>query len=76
MLIQAEKAVYVIEIKRRAEIGYDVVAEVEKKLKALPVSGGKAKRAVLVYDGRLDPRVEASDFFDFIVDFQALMRLA
>ena len=68
--------VYIIEIKRRVDIGEEVIEEVEKKLRALPVSGGKAKRAVLVYDGHLDPRVEDSDFFDFIIDFQALMRLA
>ena len=74
LLLQTEKAVYVIEIKRRQEVGEEVVGEVERKLKALPVSGSKAKRAVLVYEGRLDPRVEASDFFDFIIDFQSLMR--
>lgn len=51
-----------------------MVAEVEKKLRALPISGKKAKRAVLVYEGVLSPRIEASDFFDFIIDFQSLMR--
>ena len=76
LLLQTEKAVYIIEIKRRVDIGEEVIEEVEKKLRALPVSGGKAKRTVLVYDGHLDPRVEDSDFFDFIIDFQALMRLA
>ena len=75
LLLQTEKAVYVIEIKRRVDIGAEVIEEVEKKLRSLPVSGAKAKRAVLVYDGHLDPRVEDSDFFDFIIDFQALMRL-
>ena len=74
LLLQTEKAVYVIEIKRRKEIGEEVIAEVGKKLKALPVSRDKAKRAVLVYDGELDPRIESSDFFDFIIDFQTLMR--
>ena len=74
LLLQTEKAVYIIEIKRRAEIGEEVIDEVGRKLKALPVSGGKAKRAVLVYDGRLDPRVEASDFFDFIIDFSSLIK--
>ena len=74
LLLQTEKAVYVIEIKRRMEIGVEVIDEVERKLKTLPVSGEKARRAVLVYDGRLDPRVEMSDFFDSIIDFQALMR--
>ena len=74
LLLQTEKAVYVIEIKRRKEIGEEVIAEVAKKLKALPVSRDKAKRAVLVYDGELDLQVENSDFFDFIIDFQTLMR--
>ena len=74
LLLQTEKAVYVIEIKRRAEIGEEVIDEVGRKLKALPVSSDKAKRAVLVYDGRLDPRVEASDFFDFIIDFSSLIK--
>ena len=74
MLLQTEKAVYVIEIKRRREIGEDVVGEVEQKLRALPVPGSKARRAVLVYDGQLNPRIESSDFFDFIIDFQTLMR--
>ena len=74
LLLQTEKAVYVIEIKRRREIGEEVVDEVAKKLDALPVAKGKARRAVLVYEGTLSPRVEASDFFDFLVDFEDLMR--
>ena len=69
-MLQTEKAVYVIEVKRKREI----VEEVSRKLNALPVAKGKAKRSVLVYEGHLAPRVEASDFFDFIIDFQDLMK--
>ncbi len=74
LLLQTEKAVYVIEIKRRREIGEEIIEEVSRKLNALPVMKGKAKRAVLVYEGQLMPRVEASDFFDCIIDFQDIMR--
>ena len=74
LLLQTECAVYVIEIKRRKEIGEEVVDEVAKKLAALPLGGRKAKRAVLVYEGNLSPHVEASDFFDFLIDFEDVMR--
>ena len=57
----------VVEIKRRREIGYEVVEEVAEKLKRLAYDRSMSVRTALVYDGRLSPRIEADRFFDFII---------
>ena len=49
----------VVEIKRRREIGYEVVEEVAEKLKRLAYDRSLSVRTALVYDGRLSPRIEA-----------------
>ena len=66
---------YVVEIKRRREIGREVIDEVERKLVKLSTPRGKSARPVLVYDGNLAPIVEADGYFDSIVPFRRLMGL-
>ena len=67
LLIQTQRMLMVVEIKRRREIGYEVVEEVAEKLKRLAYDRSLSVRTALVYDGRLSPRIEADRFFDFII---------
>ena len=57
----------VVEIKRRREIGREVIDEVDAKVKKLKFAGNLSLRTALVYDGRLSPAVAADRYFDFIV---------
>ena len=66
---------FVIEIKRKREIGREVVEEVERKLKKLSMPRGKSARTALVYDGDLAPIVEADGYFDAIIPFRELLGL-
>ena len=57
-----------VEIKRRREIGSEVVDEVAEKVRRLGIGRRMSVRTALVYSGRLSPAVEAEGFFDVIVD--------
>jgi hypothetical protein len=73
LLIQTPRTVYVVEVKRRRDIGTEVIDEVERKIKRLPLRRGLTARPVLVYDGELHPMIEASGFFDVVVPVQKLL---
>lgn len=73
-LIQTRRAAMVVEIKRRREIGREVIDEVEKKVAALKVRKGMAVRTALVYAGRLLPGVEADGYFDAVVSAEDVLR--
>ena len=75
LLLQTKHSNYVVEIKRRREIGREIIDEVERKLKKLSMPRGKSARPVLVYDGHLAPIVEADGYFDAIIPFRSLMGL-
>lgn len=66
-LIQTQRTLIVVEIKRRLEIGYEVVEEVAEKVNRLVHDKTLSVRTALVYDGQLSPRIEADRFFDFII---------
>ena len=73
LLIQTPRTAYVVEVKRRREIGPEIIGEVERKIKRLPLRKGMTPRPVLVYDGELHPAVEATGFFDAVVPAQKLL---
>lgn len=73
LLVQTRKAAFVVEIKRRREIGEEIEAEVAEKAARLRVSRDKSVRTALVYDGRLAPVVRGNAWFDAIVPFDALL---
>ena len=73
LLVQTERTVFVVEIKRRKEIGSGVMDEVKAKVDALGVPRGLSVRTALVYDGKLSPAIESERYFDFIVDAKALL---
>ncbi|MBP5542611.1 MAG: AAA family ATPase [Kiritimatiellae bacterium] len=67
LLIQTQRTVFVVEIKRRKEIGPDVMDEMARKVGRLKIAEGVSIRTALVYDGRLSPRIEAERGFDFVI---------
>ena len=73
LLLQADRKVCVVEIKRKGEIGREVEDEVEAKVKALALPRDCSVRTALVYEGRLSPGVEADGFFDAIIPFGRLL---
>ncbi len=75
LLLQTRHNNYVVEIKRKREIGREVIAEVERKLKKLSTPRGKSSRTALVYDGTLAPIVETDGYFDAIIPFRQLLGL-
>lgn len=75
LLIQTERAAYVIEVKRKKYIEGEVVDEVSEKVKRLPIRDGMSVRTCLVYDGELAPSVESQDYFDSIVSIKQLLGL-
>ena len=72
LLLQTSRSLCIVEIKRRREIGGDIIDEVAAKAKALRAIGDKSIRTALVYEGRLSPRVEAEGFFDHVVPAERL----
>lgn len=73
LLIQAQRTVCVVEIKRRSEIGRSVIDEVAEKISKLAFRPGVSVRTVLVYEGRLSPQVEAEGYFDLLLPFHSLI---
>lgn len=74
LLVQTHRTLVVVEIKRRREIGHEVVDEVSEKVRRLVHSKQLSIRTALVYDGALSPRVEADRFFDFVIPAERLLQ--
>lgn len=75
LLIQVRRAIYVVEVKRRREIGRDIIDEVDRKVRAIARPAGVSVRAALVYDGDLSPVAAADGYFDAIVPVTKLLGL-
>jgi DNA-binding transcriptional ArsR family regulator len=73
LLVQTPRAAYVVEIKRRNEIGAEIEKEVAERMKRLPLRRGMSKRPVLVCDGHVDTAVEADGFFSAIIQGRRLL---
>ena len=72
LLIQTRRSMCIVEIKRRRDIGREVIEMVEKT-KRLPRRAGISVRTALVYEGHLAPIVEADGYFDAIIPFAKLL---
>ena len=55
LLLQTGRTAYLIEVKRKQEIGREVVAEMEEKVRLLPRRRGVSVRTALIYEGHLAP---------------------
>ena len=73
LLIQTSAVLYVVEIKRQAHIGHEVVDDVKEKCRRLPKASGISVRTALVYSGELARSVEAEGYFDAVVPFSRLI---
>ena len=76
LLVQTEKTAYLVEVKRKAELGLEVAHEIAQKVARLPVRRGVSVRTALVYDGHLSPALAASDAIDVFVAAQNLLGVA
>lgn len=73
LLVQTRRSVCLVEIKRRREIGREIIDEMAAKVAALPKRRGVSVRTALVYQGHLAPIVEADGYFNAIVPFSRLL---
>ena len=67
LLIQTQRMLMAVEIKRRREIGHEIIDEVDGKVRKLKFSGNLSLRTALVYEGNLSQSVAADHYFDFLV---------
>ena len=67
LMIQTQRMLMVVEIKRRREIGHEVIDEVDAKIRKLKYRSCLSLRTALVYDGKLSPSVAADRYFDFLI---------
>ena len=74
LLLQSDRKVCIVEIKRKREIGREIEDEVEAKVKALSLPRDMSVRTALVYEGELAAGVEADGYFDAVVPFGKLKR--
>ena len=75
LLIQTPRTAFIVEVKRKRNIGLTVEDEVRRKIRLLPVKTGKSKRAVLVYEGELAKSIEADGYFDALIPARRLLGL-
>ena len=73
LLVQTRKSLYVVEVKRRRNIGESVEAEVAGKVAKLRHPHGMSIRTALVYEGELAPVVRGNGYFDAIVPVAGLL---
>ncbi len=67
LLIRTRQSLYIVEMKFRKKTGCEVIDEMKEKVARLKLPKGQSFRTVLIHAGALDPAVEASDYFDFII---------
>jgi len=73
LLIRTRQSLYIVEMKFRKRTGVEVIDEVKQKVARLKLPKGQSFRTVLIHSGELDPAVEASDYFDFIIPSDELV---
>ena len=73
LLLQTRRAAYIVEVKRKREIGREAIHEMEEKVSLMPRRKGVSVRTALVYEGHLAPIVEADGYFDAVIPFRRLL---
>jgi len=74
LLIQTQRMLMIVEIKRCKEIGPGIVDEVAEKVRRLQYRRDLSIRTALVYEGNLSKTVTADRYFDFVIPAEALFR--
>ena len=75
LLLQTRRTICVVAVKRMREISREIIAEVDRKVRAIKRPEGISVRTALVYDGHLAPVAKADGYFDAIVPFSRLLGL-
>ena len=73
LLLQTRMSMCVVEIKRKASIGREIIDEVRRKCKLVPKRRGVSLHTAIVYEGEIAPSVEADGYFDAVVPFRRLL---
>lgn len=73
LLIQTQRSMLVVEIKRRKTIPHGIIDEVERKVEGLRALTRNSIRTALVYDGELAQSVPAEGYFDFLIPAERLL---
>lgn len=73
LLMRTKHSLYVVEVKHRRSIGTPVIDEVREKVRHLHVGRELSIRTALVYEGKLEPKVEEEGYFDFLIPFAQLL---
>ncbi len=64
-----------VEVKCKNEIGRDVIAEVDEKVRRLKRPQNVSVKTTLVYERHLAPIVEADGYFDALIPLSKLLGL-
>ena len=75
LLIQTEGVAWIVEIKRKTELGLDVARELAQKVARLPLREGVSVWTALVCDGRLSQALLVSDDIDRLISAKDLLCL-
>ena len=73
LMLRTKQSLYVFEVKFRKKIEPSVIDEVSKKIDSLSGVAGLSIRRGLIYQGELDPEIERSDYFDYLVPAEQLL---
>ena len=75
LLVQTRRTVCIVEVKRMKEISREIIADVDRKVRAIKRREGVSIRTALVYDGHLAPVAKADGYFDAIIPISKLLGL-
>ena len=70
LLLQTRRSIYLVEVRRRNELGHEVVDEMDEKVSRIKRPRGVSLKTALVYDGHLAKTVEADGYFDAVIDIR------
>ena len=76
LLLQTKMSMCVVEIKRKANIGREIIDEVRRKCKLLPKRRGVSLHTAIVHEGEIAPSVEADGYFDAVIPFRRILGLS
>ena len=75
LLLQTKMSLCIVEIKRKREIGREIVGEISEKCERLARRSNMSLRTALVYDGDIAPSIEADGYIDSLVPARQLLGL-
>lgn len=73
LLIRTRQSLYIVEMKFRKMTGPEMIDQMKEKVARLKLPKGQSFRTVLLHSGGIDPAIEASDYFDFIIPADELV---